>query len=224
MQVDINTILEDIKSGKASRTQDSLDKLNALLEARFNAGEKDYSIAAIGRVSKAKGGVGTVSIRNKTGEHFRLLIDAWATKANTTMKKPPVPQSRKLDTPSDMDLLKRLDDPAMRAVFGQIIAEKNKLKAENRILKQNAEVVVDMRPNRVIHAEQVHQKVEVLPSLDGVLLPADIEALQDAINEDRMAQRGWMVSKYGAVKDEYGRPLFKNGFVLAIQKVLAQLE
>ena len=54
MQVDINTILEDLKSGKASRTQDSLDKLNALLEARFNAGEKDYSIAAIGRVSKAK--------------------------------------------------------------------------------------------------------------------------------------------------------------------------
>ena len=223
MQVDINTILEYLKSGKASRTQDSLDKLNALLEARFNAGEKDYSIATIGRVSKAEGGVGTVSIRNKTGEHFRLLIDAWATKANATMKKPPVPQSRKLDTPSDMDLLKRLDDPAMRAVFGQIIAEKNKLKAENRILKQNAEVVVDMRPNQVIHAEQVHQEVEVLPSLDGVLLQGDIEALEDAINEDRMAQRGWTVSRYGAVKDEHGRPLFKNGFVLAIQKVLAQV-
>jgi hypothetical protein len=223
MQVDINTILEDLKSSKTSRTKDSLDKLNALLEARFNAGEKDYSIATIGRVSKAEGGVGTVSIRNKTGEHFRLLIDAWATKANTTMKKPPVPQSRKLDTPSDMDLLKRLDDPAIRAVFGQIIAEKNKLKAENRILKQNAEVVVDMRPNQVIHAEQVHQDVEVLPSLDGVLLQGDIEALEDAINEDKMAQRGWTVTKYGAVKDEYERPLFKNGFVLAIQKVLAQV-
>jgi hypothetical protein len=122
-----------------------------------------------------------------------------------------------------MDLLKRLDDPAMRAVFGQIIAEKNKLKAENRILKQNAEVVVDMRPNHAIHAEHVHQEVEVLPSLDGVLLQGDIEALEDAINEDKMVQRGWMVSKYGAVKDEDGRPLFKNGFVLAIQKVLAQL-
>ncbi len=223
VQVDINVILDDLKTGKTSRTQESLDKLNALLETRFNAGEKDYSIATIGRVSKAQGGVGTVSIRNKTGEHFRLLIDAWATKANTTMKKPPLPQSRKLDTPSDMDLLKRLDDPAMRAVFGQIIAEKNKLKAENRILKQNAEVVVDMRPNQFTHAEQVHQDVEVLPSLDSVLLQADIEALEDAINEDKMAQRGWTVSKYGAVKDEDGRPLFKNGFVLAIQKVLAQV-
>nr|WP_320159332.1 hypothetical protein [Acinetobacter seifertii] len=64
----------------------------------------------------------------------------------------------------------------MRAVFGQIIAEKNKLKIENRILKQNAEVLVDMRPNRMIHPEQVYQEVEVLPSLDSMLLQADIEA------------------------------------------------
>lgn len=225
MQIDINVILEDIKRGKARRTQDSLDKLNTLLEARFNAGEKDYSIATIGRISKADGGIGTVSIRNKTGEHFRLLIDAWATKANTTMKKPPVLQSRLLDTPSDMDLLKRLDDPAMRAVFGQIIAEKNKLRTENRILKQNTEVIVDMRPNQVVHAEQVtHQDtIEVLPSLDGLLLRGDIEALEDAINEVQMVRRGWTVSKYGGIKDEDGRPLFKNGFVLAIQKVLAQI-
>ncbi|WP_284085619.1 hypothetical protein [Acinetobacter pittii] len=46
----------------------------------------------------------------------------------------------------------------MRAVFGQIIAEKNKLKAENCILKQNAEVLVDMRLSRMIHPEQVYQE------------------------------------------------------------------
>ncbi|VXA86965.1 hypothetical protein ACIN8IBEIGE_40020 [Acinetobacter sp. 8I-beige] len=38
-----------------------------------------------------------------------------------------------------------------------------------------------------------------------------------------MLQRGWTVSKYDAVKDEYERPIFKNGFVLAIQKILSQL-
>lgn len=80
-----------------------------------------------------------------------------------------------------------------------------------------------MRPNQVIHAEQAHQEVKVLTALDALLLPSDIEALEDAINEEKMAQRGWTVSKYGAVKDEHERPLFKNGFVLAIQKVLAQV-
>ncbi len=50
-----------------------------------------------------------------------------------------------------------------------------------------------------------------------------LKLLEDAINEDQMARRGWTVSKYGAVKDEDGRPLVKNGFVLAIQKVLTQM-
>ena len=39
-----------------------------------------------------------------------------------------------------------------------------------------------------IHTGQAHQEAEVLPSLDGVLLQGDIEALEDAINEDKMAQ------------------------------------
>ncbi|WP_435336752.1 gamma-mobile-trio protein GmtX [Acinetobacter sp. LH3_13] len=223
MNVDVNTILEDLKSDKSQRTRDSLDKLNALLEAHFNAGKKDYSIATIGRISEADGGVGTVSIRNKTGKHFRLLIDAWATKANTTMKKPLAPQSKQRGIPRDMDLLQRLDDPALRAVFGQIIAERNKLKRENHILKNNAEINIDIRPNQVIHAEQVHQGVVVLPALNGLLLPSEIEALEDAINEQKIIQRGWTVSKYGAVKDEHERPLFKNGFVIAIKKVLDQV-
>lgn len=223
MNVDVNTILEDLKSDKSQRTRDSLDKLNALLEAQFNAGKKDYSIATIGRISEANGGVGTVSIRNKTGKHFRLLIDAWATKANTTMKKPLAPQSKQRGIPRDMDLLQRLDDPALRAVFGQIIAERNKLKRENHILKNNAEINIDIRPNQVIHAEQVHQGVAVLPALNGLLLPSEIEALEDAINEQKIIQRGWTVSKYGAVKDEHERPLFKNGFVIAIKKVLDQV-
>ena len=223
MKIDINIMLADMKIGKAQRTQDSLDKLNTLLESQFEKGAQDYSIATIGRLSKAEGGIGTVSIRNKSGEHYRNLIELWATKANTTMKKPPIPQSRKHDTPTDMELLKRLDDPAMRAVFGQIIAEKNKLKAENHVLKHNSEIIVDMRPNQVSHSKQTSLNVEVLPSLGAVLLNADIEALEDAINEDKMARRGWVVSKYGAVKDEHGRSLFKNGFVLAIQKVLSQI-
>lgn len=223
MNIDISVTLEDLKSGKSLRTKDSLDKLNSLLEERFKAGEKDYSIATIGRISKAKGGVGEVSIRNKTGEHFRLLIDAWAGKANTTMKKPPMLHSRKHNIPSDIEILRLLDDPALRAVFGQIIAERNKLKAENHILKHNSEVIIDMRPNQIKYEEQAHQRIEVLSALDSLLLPSDIEALKDAINEERMAQRGWTVSKYGSVKDADDQPLFKNGFVLAIQKILSQV-
>jgi len=38
-----------------------------------------------------------------------------------------------------------------------------------------------------------------------------------------LARRGWKVSKVGAVRDEDGWPMFKAGFVKAIEKVLAQV-
>ncbi|MGP5313337.1 MULTISPECIES: gamma-mobile-trio protein GmtX [Psychrobacter] len=223
MQINTDLLLEELKSNKSQRTKNSLDKLNSLLESRFKKGLKDYSIASIGRASKETGGIGTVSIRNKSGQHYCLLIDAWAAKANTTMKKPPAPHSRKNDIPSDMDLLKRLDDPALRAVFGQIIAEKNKLKAENRILKQNTEVIIDNRPNQVTQAKNTASSVEVIHSLKKILVDSEIEALKDSIDETKIAKRGWCVTENGAIKNEHDRTLFKVGFINAIQKVLSQV-
>lgn len=219
----MQSFLENLKKDKSSHTQASLDKLNTLLEKRFNNCEQDYSIATIGRISTMNGGVGTVSIRNKTGKHYYLLIKEWATLVDTTTKKPPKCHSRKNEVSSDMELLKKLDDPAMRAVFGQIIAEKKKLKAENHILKQQTEVIVDMRPNQVFSAGQVQQQVEIIPSLTGVLVNSEIEALRDAIDENNLLNRGWIVSRLGSIKDENGRSLFKSGFVSAIQKILAEI-
>ena len=217
MQIDIDVILTDLKEGKTPKTQASLDKLNALLAARFEAGEKDYSIASIGKASKELGGIGTVSIRNKSGDHYRRLIDAWATKANTTMKKPPVAHSRANYTPKDEELLQRLDDPALRAIFGQIIAQKKRLEAENRILKNQAEVIVDMRPNK--QSIQTNA-VEVIPPLTGLLLETELDALKDAINEDTLARKGLTKTPTGAIKDENGQTLFKVGFANAIEKIL----
>lgn len=220
MQTDIKIILNGLKRDKSSRTQRSLDKLNALLEKRFSENEKDFSIMTIAKASKASGGIGEVSIRNASGIHFQILIDAWATKAQTTIKKPPVPQSKKNEIPSDVDLLKNLKDPALRAAFGQIIAEKKTLMAENRILKQNAEVVIDMRPTPIVHSKS---EIEILPALKSILVPSEIEALKDAIAMDKIVSRRWTVSKLGAVKDENDHLIFKTGFILAIQKILAEI-
>ena len=218
MSTDIETLLEELKAGKSSRTCASLDKLNALLEARFKAGEKDYCIATIGRVSRDQGGVSTTTIRNTTGKYYRRLIEAWATQANTTLKKPPVVHSRQREIPSDNKLLDKLDDPVLRTLFGQIIAERNKYRKENHVLKQQVEVVVDMRP------QKTKGTTEVLPALNGVLLPVEIDALKSAISEKFFERQDWSVNpKTGAVKDEFGRTLFQVGFVKAVEKVLEQI-
>ena len=39
-----------------------------------------------------------------------------------------------------------------------------------------------------------------------------------------MAKRGLTYSKFGAVKDENGRTLFKTGFISAIEKILMEID
>ena len=133
------------------------------------------------------------------------------------MKKPPVQHSRQREIPSDNKLLDKLEDPVLRTLFGQIIAERNKLKSENHILKEQAEVVVDLRPKRAMGT------TEVLPALSGVLLPSEIDALKAAISDQLFERQGWSATKSGAVKDSFGRSLFQVGFVKAIEKVLKQI-
>ena len=76
MHIEPEVLLNDLKEGRHTRTQQSLEKLNSLLKERFESGEKDFCIATIGRVSSGQGGVSTNSIRNKPGECYRRLIEA----------------------------------------------------------------------------------------------------------------------------------------------------
>ncbi|NQY36852.1 MAG: hypothetical protein HRT37_18185 [Alteromonadaceae bacterium] len=224
MRIEPELLLEELKAGKNQRAKTSLDRLNTLLKTHFEANEKDFCIATIGRLSKEQNGISTISIRNKSGMHYRRLIEAWAVKADTNMKKPHALHSRKREVPSDNQLLERLDDPALRVIFGQIIAERNQLQRENRVLKSNIEVVVDIRPTSMVNAQaQTHNYFEVLPALAGLFLPSEIDALKAATSDVFIARQGWKVKEdTGAVLDINNRPLFKAGFVTAIKKILRQ--
>lgn len=223
MQIDPQLILKELKDGATTRTQASLDKLNGVLCKHYEAGEKDFCIATIGRLSVAAKGPSTVTIRNKSGAHYRRLIEAWATKAGTDMKKPLASHSRQREVPSDTRLLERLDDPALRALFGQIIAERNRYKKEVNLLKQQADIVIDKRPIRQANMSK-EDTIEVLPSLSGVLTEMEIIALRKAISEEFFAKWGWKVTKAGQVKcEEYGE-IYPRGYVNAIKKVLGEIE
>ena len=86
MELNIDIILADLKDGKVPRTQQSLDKLNGILQAYAEAGQRDFSITQIGRISAAEGGPGYESIRATNNKH--LLKQH----ANITIDKRPVRQ------------------------------------------------------------------------------------------------------------------------------------
>jgi len=224
--IDIDIILSDLKTDKDPRTKKSLDMLNKMLSDHHEAGEKDFSVTSIGRLSSSKGGPGYESLRATRNSHYRRLIEAWASKSGTGMKKPLAEFSRSREIPTDNKLLERLDDPALRAIFGQIIAERNRYRNEVNLLKQHANIVIDKRPVRQFDstAETAQDNVEVLPALTGVLTNMEISALKYSISDECMEKQNWQYTNAGQVKDmEYNTEILPRGFVNGIRKLLNEI-
>ncbi len=222
--LDIDIILDDIKDGKAPKIKRSLDKLNDILTRYAESGQRDFSITQMGRVSAAEGGPGYESLRATRNKHYRDLIEAWAQKCNTNTKKPLSSSSRSKSIPLDNQLLERIPDPAVRALFGQIIAERNRFRNEVNLLKQHANITIDKRPIRQFDSK-LEPSIEVLPSLSGVLSEPEKKALSYAITDECMEKNGWQFTKAGQIKDiEYGVEVLPRGFITGLRKIIDEVE
>lgn len=223
MEIDIDVILDGLKEGKTTKTQQSLDKLNETLRNHYERGIRDFSITSIGRVSAENGGVGYESIRATANKHYRDLIAAWAAKAKTTTKKPLSTQSRSRQVPQDNQLLERIPDPALRVLFGQIIAERNRYRTQLNILKSQAEVVIDKRPVMQLDASTT-PSVEFLPSLRGLISDNELKALRFAASSECIERQKWLVTQAGQVKDELGEEVFPRGFMTGLRKLVEEVD
>lgn len=224
MDINIDLILADLKEGKVPRTQKNLDTLNSILKAYAESGHRDFSITQIGRVSAEKGGPGYEALRATRNKHYRTLIEAWAERCNTDTKKPLSATSRSSSIPQDNKLLERIPDVALRALFGQIIAERNRYRKEVNLLKQHANIIIDKRPVRQFDAS-AEKGMEMLPSLSGLLTESEKKALVFAISDECMQKHNWQTTQAGQVKDmEYNTEIFPRGFVTGLRKVLGEVD
>lgn len=220
MNIDIDAVLETLKEGKTAKTQASLDKLNQTLKIYYASAARDFSVTTIGRVSEEKGGVGYQSIRATANKHYRDLIEAWAAKAQTTTKKPPLGPAKK--TGQDYQLLERIDDTAVRALFGQIIRERDRYKSEVNMLKNQTKIIIDKRPIAFTKS-QPDGSVDWLPSLKVICSDNEIKALQTVCSEEWLERLGFRANELGQVKDEYGTEILPRGFLRGLRKILGEI-
>ncbi|KRP64707.1 gamma-mobile-trio protein GmtX [Pseudomonas orientalis] len=216
--IDPQTIYEDLKSLASTRQAKSLTVLNDVLKSQHAAGNRNFSIAEIARLSADRGGPSAQTIRNKTGLVFRQLIEAWAALAGASMKAPINPLAKANRVPKDYELLERLPDPALRALFGQIIAERNRYRNELNTLKAHSELVIDRRPIRRFEQASENGGAQLVQGLD--LNDMEIDALKAAISDEFFQHQEWAVSAVGQVKDVNRREIYKHGYVNAIKKIL----
>jgi hypothetical protein len=210
-----DAVLESLlaKGGRSNRRA-SLAKMHELCRRQHEAGSRDFSLSAIGRLAEAEGIMKGRALYNAPSADYRALIEAWAAYAGPPVPKPP-------RTLASHEYLMRIEDPAIRSIMQAIIAERDKLKAQLNVLKANAQVTVDRRPLAATVAAVPHAQPVTVLAMAAQLTPSEREALQKAVSAHYLEERGLREGSHGEIVNARGRTVFEVGFARAIRKVLA---
>lgn len=200
------------KGGRSNRRA-NLTKMHELCRKQHEAGSRDFSLPAIGRLAEAEGILKGRALYNAQSADYKALIEAWAAYAGPAAPKPP-------KTLASHEYLMRIEDPAIRSIMQAITAERDKLKAQLNVLKANTQVTVDRRPlGATVSSTPGTQPVAVL-ALSAQLTPSERVALQKAVSADHLEEHGLKEGSHGEIVNERGRTMFEVGFARAIRKVL----
>ncbi|MBA6408417.1 hypothetical protein I6E78_04775 [Pseudoalteromonas sp. NZS127] len=216
MIINTEIILADLKDGKATRTQKNLEKLNEIMSNYSSLGNCNFSITQIGHYSKLNGGPGYEALRATRNDHYRVLIEAWAEKSRDRVQRANSKVKPNSKLPSDNILLQRITDPAVRALFGQIIAERNRYRKEVNLLKQHANIVIDRRP-----IKQSNEPHTFEPSLINNLTESENKTLNYAISQECMENNDWYSTSAGQIKSKDSNiEILPRGFITGLTKLL----
>jgi len=208
-------VLAALQQGATKRTQRSLEIINTICTEQNENGVNDFSVATVGRLSCKRGGPAPQAIRNVSGANYRALLHAWAGHVDGAVRKPAIrPEPGVAD-----DVLGLITDPVASALVGVYLAELRKMRAENILLKMQAEVVIDRRPPSALSRSPSQPEVQVLSPL-SMLLPLEIEALRHAISDDQMKKMRWAIDEKNGRVSMGQVAVFRAGFATAIKKVL----
>lgn len=210
--------LQHLKNGTRLQKQRNLDIVHEICAELHRLGTRNFSLATVGRMSEERGGISKNAIYNKAAKEFQSLIEAWRTFSAGGMGHKAMPRMEaRADT--EEDLLRKIPDVAVRSIVGMVIAERNRLRAEVKVLKRNTSVVINKRilPGQ-IQTGVDGQVVQVLEA--SGLTETERTALAKAISPAFLTQEGWREGENGTIYNERKRPLFDIGFANAIRKLL----
>ncbi|MFZ2321754.1 MAG: gamma-mobile-trio protein GmtX [Pseudomonas sp.] len=186
-----------------SRRKRSLEAINEACRLLHERHSSDFSYKTIITLGKDRGlpVPGEKSIVNKTGDHYRELIQAW--------KLLSLPKASKTKTDPN-DWIEHIQNPVLRMSVSLLAKELRALKAkESRKAKHSGAPI--------ILGSATGQAVSSRPLLND----AELAALKAAIDPASLGLVGLLIGIRGELVDLKGKTIHKPGFRDAIEKVLA---
>jgi hypothetical protein len=216
--VDPNQLFESLASNARPQKRLNLKIIHDVCAELHRLGSKDFSLATVGRMSQERGGISQRALYNSTSDDFKALIRAWAD-FTTAGSRQGTETKRRMVPPTDNALLQKIAEPALRVLLGHIIAERDRLRGEVKLLRSHANVVVDRRvlPGH-INVTPKGQVIQVMSSAG--LSDTERQALAKSISEEFLAQEGWSEGPSGEIMNSRGRKIFDIGFANAVRKIM----
>ena len=202
-----------LAKGGRSQRQRNLTAVNEICRRQHQAGSRDFSIPAVGKLCEAEGILKARALYNAQSADYRNLIEAWQKYAGPAAPKAP-------KVLASHEYLLRIEDPAIRSLMQGIISERDRLKAQINTLKANTHVVVDRRPLGGNVVTSPGAAPFVLLPMESQLTESEKQALLRSISREFLQDRGWEEIEHGEIVNEKGRTIFDPGFATAIRKII----
>lgn len=193
-------MLDKLKSRSSTRTQKTLNAIYGVCKSQIEAGATNFSYSHIARVGKEFGVPSKQSLHNKSGELYRILIDAFAETAHQKKSK------RVTD-----DWIDQINNSSQKLLVRQMEAE----------LKEAKNVIEELKtPSSEIY---VYDNAGAPAVEREVLTQVERKALEYLTSYTFKKKWGFTENEFGEYVDEKGGVIFRSGTLDAIRKALRSL-
>ena len=197
-------LFNKLKVGSSLKIQQSLDAIYEICTEQQERGIHDFSISTIAKLGNNRGVPKAQSIRNKTGEKYRALIQCFA---DLSSQKP------KLRKPSqsENDWIEEIQNPKHQLLVRIMASE----------LKEAQQIIREIVPPK--QRIDIYDHKNMIPDQSFKLSEQEVRALQYLLSTDFQKKWNLKPTHFGELVDESNKPVFKVSTLDALRKALEYL-
>ncbi|MFE8070127.1 gamma-mobile-trio protein GmtX [Marinobacteraceae bacterium S3BR75-40.1] len=196
-------LLEKLKQTATPRSCKTLDAIYEICREQEQRGLCDFSVATISRLGHKRGVPKAQSLRNKTGEQYRALIQCFAKKNQN--------HDSQVDRRGEDDWVEEIENPKhkllARIQASELAAAKKKLRD---FVPPGTRIEVRDFQNQASHEDHLLNNLER-------------RALEYLISGEFLNKWGFSISEYGEIIDDSGTVVMRAATVDAVKKALTYL-
>ncbi len=202
--MDPEDLLKELKKNSTLKVQQSLDAIYEVCNEQKDRGINDFSISTISKLGFQRGVPKAQSIRNKTGERYKTLIQSFADQSS---HKPKLKNPSK----SNNEWIDEILNPKHQLLVRIMASE----------LKEAQQMIREIIPPK--QRIDIYDHKNMMSDQSFKLSEQEVRALQYLLSSDFQKKWDLKPTQFGELVDKSNKPIFKVSTLDALRKALEYL-